>query len=152
MRVAGQLGAPDVLVHADARDLVERPVGDLAVVLDPDLNAVPEAGLRDAGPGELRLRLGQRDAHRGHPELRGGVDRQRAPAAADVQQPFALVQPQLAADHVKLALLRSLQRVVGAGEVGTRVGHGRSEYEAEKRLDTSYWWRTRPPQPGTVGR
>ena len=36
--VALELAAPDVLVHADAHDLLERTVADLAVVGDTDLH------------------------------------------------------------------------------------------------------------------
>ena len=39
LRIVRELGAADVLVHADAGDLVERPVEDLAVILDTNLDA-----------------------------------------------------------------------------------------------------------------
>ena len=59
----------------------------------------------------LRLRegelfFGQRHAVRLHAEMLRGMDDQRAPAAADVEKFFALLQPQLAADHVELGALR----------------------------------------------
>jgi hypothetical protein len=51
------------------------------------------------------------------------VHHQPAPAAADVQQPLAGLQAQLAADVVQLALLRGVQVVVGRLEVGARIDH-----------------------------
>ncbi len=52
---------------------------------------------------------------------------ERAPAAADVEQPLAGRDAQLAADQLELALLRALERVPLALEVGTGVDEARSE-------------------------
>src|SRR5256885_15664872 len=57
------LSRADVLDHADARDRVERAVGDLSIVGDPDLHAVLEARLDDPPPGEHGLRGRQRHTH-----------------------------------------------------------------------------------------
>ena len=56
-----------------------------------------------------------------------GVDQQRAPAAADVEQPLAGLEAQLGADQLELALLRGFQRLAGVGEVRARVDHARAE-------------------------
>ncbi len=79
------LGA-DVLGHPDAGDRVERPVGDLPVVLEPDLDPVGQAGLLQPGAGQRDLLPGDGDADGGDAVVRGRVQQQRSPAAADVQQ------------------------------------------------------------------
>ena len=109
--VGVELRAADVLVHADARDLVERLLVELAVVEHAHLDAVGQPGLRDAPARELRLRLRQRHAERSHAVVRRRVQDERAPAAADVEQPLARAQAQLAADQLELALLRGLERI-----------------------------------------
>jgi hypothetical protein len=88
-----------------------------SVVLHHDLDAVTEPQLRDPRPREPGLRLRQRHAQPGDPVVPGGVDQQRAPAAADVEQALALLERELAADQVELALLRGLERVIRGGEV-----------------------------------
>jgi hypothetical protein len=114
-RVDGVVVLPDVLAHLDAGDGVEGAVGDLAVVLQPDLDPVGQSELRDAGEAECPLLGGQRDAHGRDAVVRRGVDEQRGPAAADVQQPHPRPEAELAADQVQLVPLR-----VGEG------GHDRS--------------------------
>ena len=57
VRIAAKLVATDVLVHADACDLVVGPVCDLAVVLDPDRDAVLEPQALDSFSRAPRLRL-----------------------------------------------------------------------------------------------
>ena len=47
-----------------------------------------------------------------HAVVLGGVQDQRAPAAADVEQPHARLQVELAADQVELGALRVGQRLV----------------------------------------
>lgn len=59
----------------------------------------------------------------------GGVGQQRAPAAADIEQPFAFTQRELAADQVELAVLRSLERLARAGEVRARIDHRRPQHQ-----------------------
>src|ERR671932_1564173 len=73
------------------------------------------------------LRLGERDADRADAVAGGGVEQQRAPAAADVEEALAGPQAQLAADELELALLGRLERLVRVGEVGARVDHARAE-------------------------
>ena len=49
---------------------------------------------------------------------------QRAPAAADIEQPVTRREPQLAADHVELVALRPVEVVVPGGrEIAAGVDH-----------------------------
>jgi hypothetical protein len=84
-RVDAEVCGPDVLDHPDARDLVERPVVELAVVGHADLAPFVDTGVGGALARELRLRLRQRDPDRAHPVAPRRVDDERAPAAADVE-------------------------------------------------------------------
>ncbi len=124
------LGGADVLGHADAGDGVEGAVRDLAVVLQADLDPVGETGVGDpaAGQGDLLRRDG--DADRVHAVVLGGVQQQRAPAAADVQQPHAGPQAQLAADQVELGRLGVLQAPALRRPVRAGVHHRGAEHEA----------------------
>ena len=105
-----------MLVHADARDLVERRVGQLAVVGHADLAAVLETGLAHALAGHRGLRLGERDADGVDAVVAGGVHDERAPPAAEVEEPLAGGEAQLAADALELALLGGVEALVGVGE------------------------------------
>ena len=69
--ILAQLGQPDVLDHPDAGDGVVRPVGNVTVVLHPDLHLVLEAQRRDGRTGEVRLFLREGDAHGACPRTRG---------------------------------------------------------------------------------
>jgi hypothetical protein len=66
---------------------------------------------------------GQGDTDRLHAVVLCGVQDQRPPAAADVEQPLPLLQAELAADYVQLRGLRVVQRLAVAAEKGRRVGH-----------------------------
>ena len=81
----------DVLDHADAGDRVERLAGQLAVVHDADVDPVADARLGRPLARQRGLRLRQRDAGDRHAVLARGVDREAAPAAADVEHPLALL-------------------------------------------------------------
>jgi hypothetical protein len=119
-----------VLAHLQRADGVEVvALGDLAVVLEPDLDPVLQPALGDPGVDELLL-LG-RDRHARHlgAEVLGGVQRQRAPAAAHVEHPHARLEAELGADEVELGALRVLERGVGRGVVAAAVGHLRLEDE-----------------------
>ena len=85
----------DVLEHADRGDRVELLAAEVAVVLQADLDAVGHSPAScDPLPGERGLRLADGDADRPGAVVARGVDRHRAPAAPDVEQPQrrALVQ------------------------------------------------------------
>ncbi len=58
------------------------------------------------------------------------VSGQTAPAAADLQHPFARFQFQLTADHVEFVVLRLLQ-VVGFRPISARVAHTGIEHGFE---------------------
>ncbi len=121
----------DVLEHADRRDRVEAAL-HVAVVLQADVDDVVEAGRGDPLAGQLDLSLRQ-----GHPDdpgavVAGGVDRKAPPSAADVEQPRAGPQPQLAADHLELAPLRGLEVLRRVEEVGAGVDEVGVEEQPEE--------------------
>ncbi len=132
LRVLVDLDRADVLDHADAGDLVERLAGQLAVVHDADVDAVADARLLRPLARERGLRLGQRDPGDRDAVLARRVDRQRAPAAADVEHPLALLQRQLGADQVELGLLRRLEARPVAREERAAVGHRLVEPQREE--------------------
>ena len=82
-----------------------------------------DAGRRGALAGQRRLRLAQRDPGDVHAVLARGVDRERAPAAADVEHPLARLQAELRADELELGPLRLLERRRAARPDRARVRH-----------------------------
>ncbi len=106
----------DVLEHADAADRVERAVLDIAVVLDADVDALVDIRVDHALGRELGLLPREGDADRVNAMVAGGVERHRTPAAADVEQPHAGAQGELAAHQLVLVRLRLLERLVGLRE------------------------------------
>src|SRR5262245_25059124 len=64
----------------------------------------------------------------------GGVAREGAPSAADVEKFFAGPQTQLAADHVELVALRGGEVVVPVFEIGAGVDHLGIEKERVERV------------------
>ncbi len=73
--------------------------------------------------------LGQGDADRSDVVVGGRVHHHAAPTAADVQQPHALFEPELAADQVVFGGLSILERDVGVGEAGARVRHRFAQHQ-----------------------
>ena len=120
-----------MLAHLQRDDRVVRAVADVAVVLQPDVDPVGEPLVGRALRGERLLLARERDAGDVHAVVLGGVQRQRAPAAADVEQPLAGLQAELAADQIELVALRVGERVVRgvARPVGAGVRHPRVEHE-----------------------
>lgn len=108
-KYAGELGFADVLGQADGRHRVEPGLAHVAVVEVPHLGQVRQARLDDRLLRPLRLVARERHADRAHPVLAGGVHDHAAPAAADVQQFHAGLQPQLARHQVVLGELGFLQ-------------------------------------------
>ena len=111
--VSGSRAQPDVLGHADAGDGVERAVGDVAVVLHPDLDPVARGpAARDPLAGQARpAARRERDAHRARRRTCG----RRGCAKVPQPQPTSSTrmpgsQPELARDEVALGQLRRLQR------------------------------------------
>lgn len=138
----------DVLEHADRCDGVEGTAG-LAVVLDTDLDPVGQPRGCDPLAGELRLPGREGDAERPHAVVSGGVQHERAPAAADVEQRLPFTQPELVADQVELAdlgavkrawilggILRRLLLEVGAGVHQVRIEEVRVEPVAGVVVET----------------
>ena len=124
------VGGADVLTHLQGADGVEVvALGHLAVVLEPDLDPVLQTALGDPGVDELLLLRGDRDAGDLGAEVLGGVQRQRAPAAADVEHRHARLEAELGADEVELGALRVLERRLRGRVVAAAVGHLRLEDE-----------------------
>ena len=71
---------------------------------------------------------------RAHAVIPRGVTDERAPAAADVEKALARLQPQLAADHVELVVLRSREVIVRLAEIGAGVDHLGIEKELVERV------------------
>lgn len=120
--IARQVLAPDVLEHADAGDAVEL-AGQVAVVLDADLDLVLQAGGAHALGGEVVLVLRQGHAQAARAVLLRGAQHQRAPAAADVEQRLPRLQADLGEDVVDLLHLRFVEGLVAIFEVGAGVDH-----------------------------
>ena len=83
----------------------------------------------DALAGQRGLLLRQRDAMADDAIVLGGMDQHRAPAAADVEQPVARLQPELAADMVELVCLRLVDAIGEIREVAAAVDHALVEEE-----------------------
>ena len=124
------IGDADLLEHADRGDLVELALhlGEVLAASISTRSCRPSraifsrasAACSSASVTPVRL-----DAVM----LRGMAD-QRAPAAADVEQAIAGLQPQLAADHVELVALRAGEIVVPVRlKVGAGIDHLRIEEE-----------------------
>ncbi len=98
-----------------------KPVsGDLPVVAEADLGQVGQALALDGGLAPRGLLARQRHAEHLDAVLPGGVPDHAAPAAADVEQPHARLEVELARDQVVLEGLRLLQAgVLGAGSTRT---------------------------------
>src|SRR5674476_438866 len=80
--------------------------------------------------GQRRLLFAHRDPDHAHAVAGCGVNRQRAPAAAHVQQSHPWVQAELGAYQFALVLLCLVQSVVRAGllrPVGAGVDHARTQ-------------------------
>ena len=106
--------------------------GELAVVGDAEVGAVADPGLLGAAARGLDLRRRERDAGDVDAVALGGVDGERAPAAADVEHTLAPLEAELLADQLVLGLLGRLERRRAAREDRARVGHRRAEEEAEE--------------------
>ena len=117
----------DVLEQPDRRHRVEAGLGDVAVVAVAHLGQV---GQPLVGDGLLRpRRLLPRQRHAGGLDAAaGGVAHHAAPAAPDVEQPVARLQPQLLEHQPVLVLLRLVERGVGARIARAGVGHRRPEH------------------------
>jgi hypothetical protein len=111
--VDGVVALADVLAHLEGGDGVERAVRDLAVVLDPDLDASFQPAFPDAGVNEGLLLHREGDPDDVDAAVLRGVQAQRAPAATDVEHPHPRGQAELLADEVQLVPLGVLESVPG---------------------------------------
>ena len=104
---------------------------ELPIVLQPDVDQVVEAGGGHALPRPRRLLAADGDAHDSCLVSLGGMHREGAPAAPDVEEPTPrrLVETQLAADQLVLVGLGLGQAHGRRREPGTRVRHGRAEHD-----------------------
>ena len=113
-----------MLEHADRTHLVEAALArNVAIILQADLDPVLQAGGPDALAREFVLVGRQRHADHAGAVVARRVDRERAPAAADVEQVIAGREHQLAADVVELVRLRRRQVFGAVAEVRARVHH-----------------------------
>ena len=94
------------------------------------LSASPASAARCAR--QRGLRLGERDPGHVHAVLARGVQRERAPAAADVEHALAGLQRELRADEVELGALGLLERRRAARPDRARVRHRLVEEEREE--------------------
>ena len=112
----------DMLVHADRHDLVELAVKG-RIVADLDRHPVPEPEALDLGLGVGGLLFGKRYAIGDGAVMLRGVADQRAPAAADIEEPLARLEPELAADHLQLVGLHAVDVVRPVGGVAAAINH-----------------------------
>jgi hypothetical protein len=110
------------LEHLDRGDLRVAPVQHAEVALD-DVDAICEPGGLDACPRELRLR--GRDRRGGHPGavLAGSRQRERPPAAADLEHVILWTERELLAGAPQLAALSLHEALPLVLEDRARVGH-----------------------------
>ncbi len=120
---------PDVLEHADRADGVERPVGDVSVVLQADLDPVLQTRLLHPERAQLGLAFGDGDADGLDIVVPGGVHHEAAPATAHVQEPHAGSEGELLADQLVLGVLGGVEPDVGALPERARVGHRRAQHD-----------------------
>src|SRR5438552_2106582 len=114
----------DVLEHADARDLVEDALArNIAIVLQAHLAAALESLLPDPSRGEFVLIPAERDARRPGAILLGCSQNERAPATADIQEPFARLELELVEDVIEFLFLSELQGIGLAAEIGAGIHH-----------------------------
>ena len=120
---------PDMLEHADRDDPVVL-AAFLAVVAQVKMDAVGEPGR--GGPARRRLVLFDRKGEPGHlgAALAGEVERQPAPARADVEHPLPGSDHQLGRDVALLVELRLIEVV----ELIVKVGAGILAVLVEKQL------------------
>ena len=107
---------------------VEVALEHVAVVAVADLGQVGQALAVDGLLGPRRLLDRQRHAERLDAVLAGGEAHHAAPAAADVEQPHAGLEVELAGDQVVLVVLGLLEGGVLVREHRAGVGHRRTQH------------------------
>lgn len=114
--VLAEAGGADVLEHPDRADRVEGAVVDVAVVLEPDLDPVSEAGVGDTIAGQLGMASRHGDPHTSNAVMLGGVQEHGAPTAADIEETIAGRQVELAGNQPCLAACASSSVVVASSQ------------------------------------
>src|SRR5690349_2770311 len=112
-----------MLHHSDTGDLVERGVAQCPIVADFDIDAVRESIADDSPPRQSRLLLAERDSRRPNTVVPSRMHRERAPAAADVEQSFSSLEAKLSTHEIELRGLRFVERLDSPLEVRARVHH-----------------------------
>ena len=111
---------PEMLDQADAGDPVELPF-DVAIILELELHPVRDAQFGGALVGKFDLVGRQRDAEHVDIVMAVQIEREPAPAAADVEHLHAGLQVQLGGDMRFLVELRLLEAVLGIAEIGAGI-------------------------------
>src|SRR6266704_138468 len=119
-----ELVSAPVLERAHGSQLLELPRHFAEVALE-HLDLALEAAALDLGARFPDLFGGGVDAGAERAVLLPGVEEQVSPAAADVGEGVASLQPDLAAHVIHLGDLRFLERLGSVGEPGAGVGHAR---------------------------
>ena len=117
---AGIMRRPEMLDQADAGDPVELAF-DVAIILELELDPVGDAQFGGALVGEFDLVGGERDAEHVDVVMAVEVEREPAPAAADVEHLHARLEIELGGDVRLLVELRLLEAVRGVAEIGAGI-------------------------------
>ena len=110
--------------HAHGDDLViSLRFVHLAIITYVDVTAIFQSCLLDPLASQFGLLGTEGDAVCLHAIVLSGIDDQRAPTAADIQQTLPRLQAQLAAKVLELLFLGRLQVVIRCSKVGAGVDH-----------------------------
>jgi hypothetical protein len=111
-----------MLVHADGDDLVEGfTLFEIAVVLQPNLEAIRQPRLRDLMASKRVLLMADGDFNARDAVVQRGELEQPTPATSDVEQSLPGLQPELAADVFELLFLSGVDVFSTRSEIGARV-------------------------------
>src|ERR1051325_9319569 len=110
--------------HSQADDLVVSfRLSEVAVVYQFDLASSRKISFRNPLLRQNELLLAECDPNSIHAILACSVHDQSTPPAANIQQPFASLQPQFSANVVDLLALRGVEIIFRLLEVSTGVDH-----------------------------
>ncbi len=109
-----------MLEHSDRHNAVEMSA-DVAIIGELESRGASLAALHRSLLCALELFLGQRDAGHARPGDLGKVERQAAPAAADVEHRAARRNAKLCGEMALLGELRVVERLVVGFEIGAAI-------------------------------
>src|SRR5437016_11861452 len=109
-----------MLEHSDRYDAVET-LGDLAVVLQAELDRARQSFLVGARARERELFLRERHAGDARVEELGKIKPEPAPSGADVEHARLRLDEKLRGDMALLGKLRVVERLLGMFEIGAAV-------------------------------